>query len=89
MNFAPVIIKVAIDGNIIISGNEADVNSNQSNVAFSITFLEDKEALDFIKNFRKAKRQIAIHDGIGAKTHLFTARGSTKAGEVLEKCLTE
>jgi|GEM_PF-1017339 len=87
MNFAPVLIKVAIDGDIIINGNEADISNNQNNRALSSTLLENREELDFISKFKKAERQIVIQDRISERAHLLSARGSTKAGEALEKCL--
>ncbi|AQS41500.1 MAG: Hypothetical protein BHV28_08010 [Candidatus Tokpelaia hoelldobleri] len=81
-------IKIAIDGDIILIGLEGRTGSVGDNLAMSEAKLEGDDARIFLTAFKKAARQVAIENGISTGPILLTARGSTKTGQALEKCLS-
>jgi hypothetical protein len=78
--------KFAVDGKILFSsvGRAASFGSNIAGVRF---FLDQSKAAVFVEAMKVARKQIAVLDGISDKPHLLPAKGSTRVGEALEKCL--
>lgn len=79
-------IEVAIDGSRLL-GQQGQTGSVGDNLAIAEVLLSVENSRTFVKAFAEAKKQIAVKDGISDRPHLFTARGSTKAGAALVKCM--
>lgn len=79
-------IEVAIDGNRLL-GQEGQTGSVGDNLAIAEVLLTPENSRAFVKAFAEAKKQIAVKDGISDRPHLMTARGSTKTGAALVKCM--
>lgn len=79
-------VAFAIDGKLLFdaTGRTAQVGNNLAAVSIR---LDGDRAKTFTKAFMKAKKQIAVKDGISDKPHLLTADGSTKAGKTLMGCV--
>lgn len=79
-------MEFAVDGKRIL-GQAGQVGAVGDNVAAAQTQLSKENAEIFVKAFAAAQKQIAIKDGISDRPFLLTARGSTKAGAALVKCM--
>lgn len=79
-------MEFAVDGTRIL-GQAGQVGAVGDNVAAAQTQLSKENAEIFVKAFAEATKQIAIKDGISDRPFLLTARGSTKAGAALLKCM--
>ncbi len=79
-------LEFAIDGQRVL-GQSGVVGAVGDNVAAAETTLSVANAETFVKAFAAAQKQIAIKDGISDRPHLLKARGSTKAGAALVKCM--
>jgi len=80
-------MEFAIDGKKVL-GQAGNVGAVGDNIAASETMLSNENSEVFVKAFAAAQKQIAIKDGISDRPFLLTARGSTKAGAALVKCMT-
>jgi len=81
-------IEVAIDGERLF-GQEGETGAVGDNLAIAQVMLSPENAKAFIMAFTKAKKQVAIKDGISDRPYLLSARGSTKAAQALEGCLSQ
>jgi hypothetical protein len=81
-------MEFAIDGSRVL-GQAGRVGAVGDNVAAAETMLSKENSEAFVKAFAAAAKQIAIKDGISDRPFLLSARGSTKAGAALVKCMTE
>ncbi len=79
-------IEVAFDGKRLL-GQEGQTGSVGDNLAIAEVLLSVENSETFVRAFAEAKKQIAVKDGISDRPHLLTARGSTKAGAALVKCM--
>jgi len=79
-------MEFAIDGSKIL-GQAGRVGAVGDNIAAAETQLSKENSEAFVKAFAAAKKQIAIKDGISDRPFLLAARGSTKAGAALVKCM--
>lgn len=79
-------LEFAIDGKRLV-GQSGTVGTVADNLAASETALSVGNSETFVVAFFKAEKQIAIKDGISDRPHLLKARGSTKAGAALVKCM--
>ncbi|MBP2560821.1 hypothetical protein J2857_003590 [Neorhizobium galegae] len=79
-------IEIAIDGKRLIS-TEGETGSVGDNLAISQVSLSVDDTKIFVDAFAKAKKQVAIKDGISDRPHLMAANGTTKAGTALRDCL--
>lgn len=79
-------VEIAIDGDIVASG-DGSVGSVGDNIAASQVTLDQYSSRVFIEAFARAKRQVAIKDGISDKPYLLNARGTSKSGAALRSCL--
>jgi hypothetical protein len=79
-------IEIAIDGQRLL-GQSGETGSVGDNLAVAQVQLTLENSRDFVKAFADANKQVAIKDGISDRPHLLTARGSTKAGAQLVKCM--
>lgn len=79
-------MEFAIDGAKIL-GQTGRVGAVGDNIAAAETQLSKENSETFVKAFAAASKQIAIKDGISDRPFLLTARGSTKAGAALVKCM--
>ncbi|KGF71178.1 hypothetical protein LL06_00875 [Hoeflea sp. BAL378] len=79
--------KFAFDGEVLF-GAEGVTGAFGPNIAGVQFDLAAKDAAAFSAAMKSARSQIAVQDGISNKPHLLTARGSTKAGDELLKCLS-
>ncbi|MFC6447151.1 hypothetical protein [Shinella zoogloeoides] len=79
-------MEFAIDGAKIL-GQVGRVGAVGDNIAAAETQLSKENSEAFVKAFAAATKQIAIKDGISDRPFLLTARGSTKAGAALVKCM--
>lgn len=79
-------IEVAIDGERLL-GQEGQTGSVGDNLAAAEVLLTPENSRTFVKAFAEARKQIAVKDGISDRPHLMTARGSTKTGAALVKCM--
>ena len=79
-------VEFAIDGERLM-GQPGVTGSVGDNLAASMTMLTGDTAQKFVDAFAGAKSQIAIKDGIADRPYLLNARGSTKAGDALVKCM--
>lgn len=77
----------AIDGNVVLEDIDAETGSVGDNLAAAEVTLSANQASILVDAFMKAGKQVAIQDGISDQPHLLRARGSTKAGGALQKCL--
>lgn len=78
--------EIAVDGTRLL-GETGTTGAVGSNLAISQVVLTGDNSRDFVEAFSKAQKQIAVKDGISDRPHLLTARGSTKAGAALTKCI--
>lgn len=79
-------LEFAIDGKRLL-GQSGAVGAVGDNMAASETTLSVGNSEIFVVAFVAAQKQIAIKDGISDRPHLLKARGSTKAGAALVKCM--
>lgn len=79
-------MEFAIDGKRVL-GQEGKVGAVGDNIATAETMLTKENSAAFVEAFAAAQKQIAIRDGISDRPFLLTARGSTKAGAALVKCM--
>lgn len=79
-------VEFAIDEKLLF-GQAGETGSVGDNLAISQTKLTPQNALIFVGAFGKAKKQVAIKDGISDRPQLLTARGSTKSGADLAACM--
>lgn len=79
-------IEIAIDGDRLF-GQTGETGSVGDNLAVAQVMLSPENAKAFLAAFSKAKKQVAIKDGISDRPHLLSARGSTKAAQALDSCL--
>jgi hypothetical protein len=79
-------LEFAIDGQKVL-GQSGAVGAVGDNIAASETTLSVDNAKAFVKAFAAAQKQIAVKDGISDRPFLLKARGSTKAGAALVKCM--
>lgn len=79
-------MEFAIDGKKVL-GQEGRVGAVGDNVAAAETMLTKENSQSFVEAFAAAQKQIAIKDGMSDRPFLLTARGSTKAGAALVKCM--
>lgn len=79
-------LEFAFDGERLL-GQKGETGAVGDNLAVSQVMLTPENAQLFVKAFAASKSQIAVKDGISDRPHLFTARGSTKAGKALERCM--
>lgn len=82
------IIAFAFDGELLLS-DVGQTGSVGDNLAISQVMLKPDNAQKFVDAFAKAKKQIAIKDGISDSPHLLKASGSTAAGESLVACMAK
>lgn len=80
-------LEFAVDG-IRILGQTGQVGAVGDNLAAAETQLSKGNAEAFVRAFAAASKQVAIKDGISDRPFLLTARGSTKAGTALTKCMS-
>lgn len=79
-------LELAIDGEPAGSAT-GRVGAVGDNVASAEAEFAGKAGRAFVRAFAKAKRQVAVKDGIADRPHLLRAAGSTKTGERLLACL--
>lgn len=79
-------VEFAIDGERLL-GQLGQTGAVGDNLAIAQTMLSPENARKFVDAFAKAKKQIAIKDGISDRPYLLSARGSTKAGAALVVCM--
>jgi len=79
-------MEFAVDGTRVL-GQSGRVGAVGDNVAAAETQLSKENSEAFVKAFAGAKKQVAIKDGISDRPFLLTARGSTKAGAALVRCM--
>jgi hypothetical protein len=79
-------IEIAIDGERIV-GQTGETGSVGDNLATAQVMLTGENAEVFLEAFEKAKKQVAIKDGISDRPHLLSARGSSKTSKALRACL--
>lgn len=80
------LVEFAIDGERLL-GQKGETGSVGDNLAAVETKLETSDAEKFVEAFAAARRQVAVKDGISDRPYLLSARGSTKAGAALVKCM--
>ena len=83
-------IKLAIDGDLLFIGQTITTSVGLYGGDYLIgisAMLDQGQSEEFIARFVKAKRQIAMDDGMSTGPIITTARGSTKSGRALIKCL--
>jgi hypothetical protein len=83
-------VKLAIDGDLLFTNQKIDTNVNLYGGDYLVgisAMLNRRQSEEFIARFVKAKRQIAMDDGMSTGPTITTARGSTRAGRALIKCL--
>jgi len=80
------VMEFAIDGERLL-GQKGVTGSVGDNLAAVETKLGSGDAEKFVDTFASAKRQVAVKDGISDRPYLLAARGSTKAGAALVKCM--
>ena len=80
-------VKYAIDGNVVEITGEAATGAYGDNIAGISVNFEKIEARKLVESFARAKKQIAINDGISDSPFLLSARGSTAAGKKLIACI--
>lgn len=80
-------MEFAVDGARVL-GQSGHVGAVGDNVAAAQTQLSKENSEAFVIAFAAATKQIAIKDGISDRPFLLTARGSTKAGAALVRCMT-
>nr|WP_298095977.1 hypothetical protein [uncultured Shinella sp.] len=79
-------LEFAIDGKRLV-GQSGTVGTVADNLAVSETALSVGNSETFVVAFVRAEKQVAIKDGISDRPHLLKARGSTKAGAALVRCM--
>lgn len=79
-------IEFAVDEKLLF-GQGGETGSVGDNLAIAQTKLTPQNAQIFVSAFSKAKKQVAIKDGISDRPQLLSARGSTKAGSELSGCM--
>lgn len=79
-------LEFAIDGSLLLA-QEGSTGAVGDNLAVAEAKLSAEDARKFVAAFAKAKKQIALKDGISDRPHLLPASGSTKAGEALLQCM--
>jgi hypothetical protein len=79
-------MEFAIDGQRLF-GQSGHTGSVGDNTAIAETMLTEDNAKTFVQAFAKAKKQVAIKDGISDRPYLLTAQGTTKAGAALVTCM--
>lgn len=87
LGYSP-IMEFAIDGEVL-PGGEGTVGSVGDNLAAVDITISGDAAQTLLDKFAGAKRQIAVKDGMSDLPYLMKARGSTKAGQALSKCLVK
>jgi hypothetical protein len=83
-------IKLAIDGDLLFTNQTIATSVGLYGGDYLIgisAMLDQRQSQEFIARFVKAKRQIAMDDGMSTGPTITTARGSTKSGRALIKCL--
>lgn len=80
--------QVAVDGELVYTGT-GRTGFVGDNLATAEITLERAASDQFVAAFVAAKKQIAIKDGMSDTPQLLSARGSTKAGQALARCLAE
>lgn len=79
-------MKIAVDGNIILSGLIAQIGAFGENLAGAYITLTKEDAVKLTEAFVTAQKQIAIEDGMSTKPFLMSARGSTASALKLKQC---
>ena len=79
-------VRIAVDGEIILSKLVGMVNTFGANLAGVSVELTKSAADTMTAAFVSARRQIAIEDGMSNGPHLLTARGSTAAARKVQQC---
>ncbi|MGI2032139.1 hypothetical protein ACRQ1B_07065 [Rhizobium panacihumi] len=79
-------LEFAIDGAKLLT-QQGSTGAVGDNLAVAEAKLSVEDANRFVAAFAKAKKQIALKDGISDRPHLLPALGSTKAGEALLQCM--
>lgn len=79
-------MEFAVDGDRLF-GQVGLTGRVGANLAIAEGHLTQENANTLAEAFGRARRQIAVKDGISDSPHLMTARGSTKAGAALAECL--
>ena len=80
------ILEFAIDGSRLL-GQQGETNSVGDNLAVAQVQLTHYHAEALAYAFTRAKKQIAIKDGISDRPFLLGVAGSSKAGAALTRCL--
>lgn len=80
------VFKVAVDGKLVFeaTGRSHAVGDSLAATSADISVEDSGKLVDAMI---AARKQIAISDGISDRAILLKARGSTKAGEALKRCL--
>jgi len=79
-------IKFAVDGELLLE-NFAVMGEVGDSLATSETILSFDKSTQLVDAMAAARKQIAIDDGFSDRPHLLNARGSTKSGEALKRCM--
>jgi hypothetical protein len=83
-------IQLAIDGDLLFAGETVNTSVGLYGGDYLVgisALLDPRQSVEFINRFARAKRQIAMNDGMSSGPMIATARGSTKSGKSLTKCL--
>ena len=79
-------IRVAVDG-AVTSSFEGSVGSFGDNIAGSYVELYDSQSKDFARKFASARKSVDFQSELSTGFFSTSARGTTKAGEALSKCI--
>lgn len=82
------VMQFAVDGKHLVD-QEGSTGAVGDNLAAAQVQLTHENALTLVNAFVKAKKQIALKDGISDRPFLLRASGSSKSGAQLAKCLKE
>jgi hypothetical protein len=80
---------VAVDGQVLLNDMDANTAACGQNIACITVNLDRDQSNSLLEAMIAARRQIAVKDGISDKPHLLRARGSTRSGKALLKCLNK
>ncbi len=79
-------VEFAVDETLLF-GQGGETGSVGDNLAVAQVQLTPQNAKILVDAFTKAKKQVAIKDGISDRPHLMSSRGSTKSGAALTACM--